>query len=99
MKKGFSIKIITSLPFCKFVGGEVGIADGKLAGEAWREARTITSADTDEFGWYDSEGNYFINDKHQFSRPDANEIEDALRTSQPLLKLALEQQLIETTEK
>lgn len=51
------MKVLNLLHFCKTKQGEIGIADGYFAGDAWKDGdESFAQVSGKKFGWIDSEG-------------------------------------------
>lgn len=93
------MKVLNILPFCLFRKGtdreELGVANGYFAGTAWAESEerfeTITGS---KFGWLDSKGMHWSNDKGDFSRPTEEEIKNHLYKAPFFLAWCIEEGLI-----
>ena len=99
MIKSYIIK--NKKPFCLFAKGseqeEIGIASGYFAGNKFAETEGdeyITEISGHSFGWYDSNGEYYKNNKHSFTRPTNLQIHDALVNNPELVTIALKMKLI-----
>ena len=87
--------ITNLLHFCKFTTGEIGIADGYFAGDAWTGGdEAFDRASGVKFGWIDSNGNSFCDDRASFSRPSESEVLIALRTHEALYRIANDRGLV-----
>ncbi len=87
--------ITNLLHFCKFRTGEIGIADGYFAGDAWTAGdEAFDRVAGDKFGWINSGGNSFCDDRTCFSRPSESEVEGALRTHVALYRIANDRGLV-----
>lgn len=95
------IKIKDILPFVKVQlsgGTEIGIANGYFAGDAWKisdEAYEQISGRS--FGWMDSQGGEYCEDRSKMSRPTEDEVKHTLsqRYSEHLLDVCVERGYVE----
>jgi len=87
--------IMNLVHFCKFTTGEIGIAEGYFAGDAWTESdEAFDRVSGSKFGWIDSSGNRLCNDRTCFSRPSESEVLIALRTHEALYRVAKDRGLL-----
>jgi hypothetical protein len=90
MKDLITIVVLNMLPFCKFKNAEIGIASGYFAGDAWCISdEAFKGISGQSFGWYDWHGTRYCDSKHNFSRPDHDEVVKALRERSALLDIAI----------
>ena len=99
-----TITLLNINPFCLYTNpqgwAEVGIAEGYFAGDKFAETEGdeyITEISGRSFGWFDSVGNYFKNDKQHFTRPTNKQIIDACLQFDSLSEMAVGKGLIEIT--
>jgi hypothetical protein len=89
------VTITNLLHFCQFNTGEIGIAEGYFAGDAWMEGdEAFDRVAGDKFGWIDSSGNTFCDDRTCFSRPSESDVLIALRTHVALYRIANDRGLV-----
>tara|TARA_Y100000034_G_C6870605_1_gene397427 strand:+ start:674 stop:1033 length:360 start_codon:yes stop_codon:yes gene_type:complete len=87
-------------PFCLYKNVEVGIANGYFAGDTFAKTEGheyITQVSGRKFGWYDSKGDRYSDDKQYFTRPTDEEIIKACIEYDALASIAIEMGLIEMT--
>ena len=92
-----NIEILKPNHFCLFEGNEVGIAVNKYAANRFRENDSnqyLIDTTSQDFGWIDRFGNYYIDNKHNFTRPTNEQIIVELRRYSELFDAALERNLI-----
>ena len=100
-----TITLLNIKPFCMYKAGgpkqELGIASGYFAADKFAETEGdeyITEIGGQSFGWYDSEGVYWKDNKFLFTRPTKEEIIMACVASDVLAEIAIEMKLIEMSE-
>ena len=85
--------ILKPLSFCIYKGQELGIVTGYFAGNAWKVSDAAFNSITGRsFGWLDSKGMEYRDDKSSFTRPTEDQI-ISMMTPQ-LEKMALHLKLI-----
>ena len=85
------MKVINLLPFCKTREGEIGIADGYFAGDAWINGdESFAQVAGKKFGWIDSEGKHYCDPREFFCRPTEAEVLHALQSHEALYRIAKE---------
>ena len=55
---------------------ELGIAAGCFAGDAFANGKSLDSVSGRSFGWVDSEGDNYTDDKRYFSRPSVEYVKE-----------------------
>jgi len=100
-----TITLLNIKPFCIYKVGEpkqeVGIASGYFAGDKFAETEGNEYIDDvlgQSFGWYDSEGVYWKDNKFSFTRPTKDQIIRACVSSDVLAEIAVEMGLIEISK-
>ena len=90
------MKIINLLHFCKTTDGEIGIADGYFAGDAWMHGDdSFKEVSGKKFGWIDSQGRSYCDDRTFFRRPTDAEVLAALQQHEALYRIAKERRIVE----
>ena len=90
------MKVLNLLHFCKTEQGEIGIADGYFAGDAWKDGdESFAQVSGKKFGWIDSEGKEYCDPREFFLRPTESEVIQALQTHEILYRIARERCIAE----
>ena len=90
------MKVINLLHFCKTKQGEIGIADGYFAGDAWKYGdKSFAEVAGRKFGWIDSEGKNYCDPREFFSRPTEAEVIQALQAHEALNRIAKQRVIAE----
>ena len=95
-----TITLINRNPFCLYKNKEIGIAGGYFAGNIFAETEGdeyITKVSGRLFGWYDSQGDSYSDDKRHFTRPTNEQIVKACLEYSALASIAEEMGLIKLT--
>jgi len=88
-------------PFCLFKNREIGIASGYFAGDMFRKTEGneyITKVSGEAFGWFDADGEYYRDSKHDMTRPTEQQIASAVLAHPELRERALAKGWIEIHE-
>ena len=86
-----TIRIIDIKPFCLYKDREVGIAIGCFAGEMFKEKpglEYIEEVMGDSFNWLDEDGLTWKDSKRNMKRPTTQQVVQALKGSNSLIKYA-----------